>query len=114
MANSRMKDYYDLWILARKYAFEGKQLAEALKATFARRQTAIPEAVPVGLTIEFSTDKVKKAQWQAFLTKCGLASDRPSLEDVNNMLCEFLLPPLEAGRVGSQETRGWIPDFGWT
>lgn len=45
-ANSRMKDFYDIWSLSRQHAFEGDRLARAVAATFARRNTAIPAEVP--------------------------------------------------------------------
>ena len=39
--NSRMKDYFDLWVLSRMYAFEGATLVRAIQATFARRGVSI-------------------------------------------------------------------------
>ena len=46
LANSRMKDFYDVWVLIRSYKFEGDALARAIKATFDRRKTEIPTALP--------------------------------------------------------------------
>ena len=67
MVNSRMKDYYDLEEMARSFAFQGALLAEALRATFASRQTALPAEVPGGLTDAFAEDATKRAQWEGFL-----------------------------------------------
>ncbi len=52
MANTRMKDCYDVWFLAARFAFNGASLASAVKATFARRRTALPEDTPAALTTQ--------------------------------------------------------------
>ena len=49
IANSRMKDFYDLWILARQFEFQGPMLCSAIRATFERRRTAIPSEAAAGL-----------------------------------------------------------------
>lgn len=46
LANSRLKDYYDIWILSRNHAFDGERLSRAIAATFERRRTAIPQELP--------------------------------------------------------------------
>ncbi len=66
MRNSRMKDFFDLWVIAKTFAFDGAVLAGAVAATFARRQTPFPEAAPIGLSDEFARDPGKQAQWRAF------------------------------------------------
>jgi hypothetical protein len=55
LANTRMKDFYDIWMLSRNYDFDGERLSRAIAATFERRGTAIPEEVPDALTSTFST-----------------------------------------------------------
>ena len=72
MANSRMKDYYDLWILSQAPEIDRSRLAGAISATFARRRTVIPDAVPDGLTPEFAEDAVKRQQWEAFKRDLGI------------------------------------------
>lgn len=69
MANSRMKDYFDLWVLLRTGELNPKQLRSAIEATFARRGTALPAATPVGLDRAFAQDQAKNAQWAAFLKR---------------------------------------------
>ena len=114
MANSRMKDFYDLWTLARNHEYDGRSLSEALRATFARRRTAIPEDMPIGLSEEFGADGVKRVQWQAFMRKSGLAADRPELAAVIEVMREFLLPPMEAARDGRLLSSRWYPKHGWS
>jgi predicted nucleotidyltransferase component of viral defense system len=65
-ANSRMKDYYDVWMLMSAFEIEPERLRRAIVATFARRSTAIPVAVPEGLSDAFATDPGKRRQWDAF------------------------------------------------
>lgn len=94
MANSRMKDYFDLWILAQFSEFEGAVLSEAIRATFSRRRTPVPDELPTGLTDEFTLDPGKQTQWQAFLRKNSL---QPlPLDEIVPSLRSFLLPPLRA------------------
>lgn len=69
MANSRMKDYFDLWVLLRAGDLDPKQLRSAIEATFARRGTALPTTTPVGLDRTFAQDQAKNAQWTAFLKR---------------------------------------------
>ena len=86
MANSRMKDYFDLSVLLGEFMIDDEVLASAINRTFERRQTALPREVPIGLSEEFSRDKSKTAQWKAFLSKNKLAM--PPLEIIVAALCE--------------------------
>jgi len=69
IANSRMKDFYDLWTLACQFEFDGPTVCKAIEATFRRRQTDLPTSTPLALTTEFSQDRNKATQWHAFLRK---------------------------------------------
>lgn len=112
MANSRMKDFFDLWVLAENFEFDGGQLARAIQATFERRRTSIPMASPTALTPEFHDDDSKRTQWRAFLSRGGL-TDVPPLAELISQLRIFLMPPSES--IGSSATfRGrWIPPGPW-
>lgn len=87
-ANSRMKDFFDIWLLSRNYQFEGNALARAIAATFARRKTAIPAATP--FTREFAEDTAKHRQWLAFAQ--SIEAKVPSLAEVIRELEAFLAP----------------------
>ena len=65
-ANSRMKDYYDVWMLTSVFEIDPERLRRAIVATFARRSTVIPTAVPDGLSEAFAADAAKQRQWDAF------------------------------------------------
>lgn len=98
IANSRMKDYFDLLALMREQAMETATLAVAIRATFQRRGTAPPEGVPFGLTDAFATDAQKQSQWAAFLRRNRLAA--PALAAVVAELRAFFiaLDPWAGGR----------------
>ncbi len=96
LANSRMKDYYDLLALARENAMDETSLAQAIAATFARRDTPLPASLPVGLTGAFAHDPMKQTQWQAFLRKNRLAA--PDLGEVIAELAVFSQTPLTRAR----------------
>lgn len=61
LANSRMKDFYDLVIMSRIFPFAGETLVEAVRATFTRRGSTIPNGQPIGLSDEFATNREKQA-----------------------------------------------------
>jgi Nucleotidyl transferase AbiEii toxin, Type IV TA system len=100
VANSRMKDYFDVRALAREGAIESEQLAHALGATFIRRGTPLPEALPFGLSDEFARDPAKIAQWRAFLGRNRL--DAPSLAEVVAEVRNFVEEPLRVARGGDK------------
>lgn len=113
MANSRMKDFYDLWIMGRTFPFEGEILAKAIEATFTRRKTALPEAMPLALTAEFSEDPGKQTQWRAFVKRNQLAPADLSLPMVIPEIWEFLRPPMNAAARGEDFNFKWPPGGPW-
>ena len=111
MLNSRMKDYFDLWILAKHSDFDGQILSRAVAATFDRRRTAIPAGVPIGLSDEFINDAQKGKQWQAFLRKNAL--EPIPLATVVGDLRDFLMPVLAAIVVDGSHDYSWRAGAGW-
>ena len=74
IANTRMKDYFDLWVLLTEGALESTELRHAVAATFARRQLAVQDTIPSGLSDAFAQDAGKRAQWAAFLNRNRLGA----------------------------------------
>jgi hypothetical protein len=107
-ANSRMKDFFDLAVIARRTELDGTTLAAAIAATFTRRQTTLPTERPLALTKQFSEDTAKLRQWQAFLNKNRI--DAASLGDTVAVLDDLLWPPTEVAAAGSQATATWRPE----
>lgn len=95
-ANSRMKDFYDIWSLSRLHTFEGDRLARAIAATFIRRNTPIPTELPDALTAAFAQDVSKQRQWSAFLD--GIEVAAVPLADITSAIRDFIMPHVAAAR----------------
>jgi hypothetical protein len=113
MANTRMKDFYDLATLARDFDSDGDLLARAIQATFDRRKTQIPEGLPVALTAAFSEDPTKKTQWSGFVRKAGVRGAGTLAETVR-AVSVFVEPPLKDARSGSFTASRWRAPGPWT
>jgi Nucleotidyl transferase AbiEii toxin, Type IV TA system len=113
MVNTRMKDFYDLWILAREFEFSGPALCKDIEATFHRRQTEIPPVVPLALTQEFFDDPQKRTQWQAFVKKSSLEHHGAELDGVIAEMRKFLLPPVKAIRTSEPFKMSWPKNGPW-
>ena len=96
-ANSRMRDFFDIFALAKHQEF-GNDLVQAVRATFQRRGTAIPGELPVALTASFSALPAKREQWRGFLSKNRLVSAPADLSEVVAFLGGFLEPVIRAAR----------------
>ena len=107
-ANSRMKDFYDLAVIARRTELDGATLTAAISATFSRRQTPLPTEHPLALTSQFSEDSAKLRQWQAFLNKNRITAG--SLAETVALLNLLLWPRTEAAAANIQTTATWHPE----
>src|SRR5690606_10444939 len=97
--NSRMKDFYDVWLLASQFAFDGAVLAKAIAATFEHRETAI-DIAPIALTPDFTEQASTLAQWTAFRKTLPTTESPSKLAEVVAFLSEFLLPIARACETG--------------
>lgn len=113
ISNSRAKDYFDLWVFTESFAFDGEILKDAIQATFTRQRTTLPENIPVGLSTSYGNHSEKLMQWRAFLRRGKLRAATVPLPDVVTRLHAFLMPPLNALRVGESFTSQWLPQRGW-
>jgi hypothetical protein len=98
VANSRMKDFYDVWLISRIFDLDGEILANAVRNTFQRRDTPIPGVTPLALTEEFSDDSRKQIQWNAFLRNSKPDRAEADLGKLIADLAEFFVPILKAVR----------------
>lgn len=122
LANSRMKDFYDLQWLCRHKSFDSETLRGAIRATFRCRGTDLPRETPIAFTSAFAEDAAKQTQWCAFLQKNRLTDD--PLTSVVTRLSGFLLPVLLPSPDGISMAAGvdwlidpppkrWEPGIGW-
>lgn len=110
LANSRLKDYYDLWRLASTRDFEALIQAQAIRAAFERRQTTIPDGLPAGLSDAYA--ERWGTQWLGVTSRLGV-EDPPSLAVVLDLLRKFLLPLFESLASGKEPKHTWTPSDGW-
>ena len=91
--NSRMKDFYDIWLLSRQFEFDRETLAEAIRLTFNQRGTALPQAIEA-----FSPDfaAAKQVQWAAFRKRLGQEHIPTSFGEVVGGVEAFLEPARKA------------------
>ncbi|MCQ2394296.1 MAG: nucleotidyl transferase AbiEii/AbiGii toxin family protein [Kiritimatiellae bacterium] len=110
LLNSRLKDYYDIWLLTERFDFEAELLKTAIRRTFERRETPVPSALPESLSEDFFGNPLKVSQWNAFLRKLGDAPRPDSLGAATMRIADFLKPVISAsdslaGRWSASERR---------
>lgn len=110
LLNSRLKDYYDIWLLTERFDFEAELLKTAIRRTFERRETSLPSMLPESLSADFFGNPLKVSQWNAFLRKLGDAPQPDSLGAATMRIADFLKPVISApdslvGRWSASERR---------
>jgi len=105
IANSRMKDFFDLYVLASRREFDLELLAKGVSRTFQRRATIIPEET-FALSEDFYTDRQKQTQWRAFLRKTSAGAPQ-DFSVVGSLLRKFLIPAMKMARGETITLRGW-------
>ena len=108
LANTRMKDFYDLWLISYSFAFDGGALSAAIRRTFERRRSEVPVDVPSGLSDAFAS--AKNRQWRAFLSRERLSAAPGNFGSVVEKLRDFVLTPLVQAEAGSY---AWRPGGPW-
>ncbi len=108
IANSRLKDFYDLWLIAQTFEFRQSVLFEAVRRTFERRGTALPLDTPTGLTDDFAATWA--VQWRAFLGRERMAAAPDVFSAIITDLRAFLTPLV----VAPKTERVWPPGGPWS
>ena len=109
-----MKDFYDLEVLSRTFAFEGKTLAQAIQNTLQKRGTDLPMAgLAVAFTSEFYDDVNKKRQWTAFCAKNKSYVEKAEFKAVMEDIRNFLALPVRTVQEGHSFTKMWKPGGPW-
>ena len=110
LLTSRMKDFYDLYIISRTFTLGYEDVLKAVRQTFARRKTALPTETPVVFTEQVSRDSVKQTQWKAFVRKLRNEHSRLELSEVIDRISEFTKA---LWRPEPDHPHVWDPDSGW-
>ncbi len=116
LANSRMKDYHDIWMLSRTLEFDGQDLADAIRATFQRRDTALPSETPAELKPEYTLQPETSRMWDTYRKRFSVsASDLPEdLQDVADAIAAFVMPAVIAAAHDFDFDQAWTLATGWT
>ena len=112
MANSRMKDFYDVAVLARSFTFDGDLLSRAIRTTFERRKTPLPTTTPVALTAAFAEDPSKATQWSGFVRKAGITGGKTLAETIAAVRA-FVEAPLLAAAGAGPVPKSWQGGKAW-
>lgn len=107
--NSRMKDFYDIWLLSRQHKFRLENLKGAVGRTFAKRGTEVPETIAFSAAFMDS----KQAQWQAFRKRLGQDYVPLAFSEVVEAVVEFLSPVM-AGKAVDTQREIWCPPGPWS
>ena len=115
LANSRMKDYHDIWMLSRTLEFDGQDLAYAMRATFQRRDTELPAETPAELTREYTGQPETSRMWDTYRRGFSAATgDLPEhLQEVADAIAMFVMPAAVAATSGAVFGKTWTPTSGW-
>lgn len=110
-ANSRMKDFYDLYALPRLFPFDGQTLTRAIAATFERRRRPLPASLPIRPA--FFDQDARAGQWRAYLDRARLETAPRDFVAAGEAIREFLGQPYDALVAGIEFRGSWLPGGSW-
>lgn len=110
--NSRMKDFYDIWLLSKTTSFDGNVLSNAVLGTFETRGTSVPND-PSELLQTIAAEAGKQEQWRAFLERSEITNTHLKFGDVVDDLNKFLEPPFRVLLSGEHFTDIWEAGGPW-
>jgi len=111
--NSRMKDFYDIAVLADLFSFIGRDLQKAIRTALDKETLANLPGLPVAFTDDFTQSADKNIQWAAFLRRIGKNPQNPPFEQVVEKNRNFLLPILQSLKAGREFYSVWPPGGPW-
>ena len=104
LANSRYKDFYDIYVLSDRYNFDGKELTNAIKETFNHRGTSFDDIV--AFEDGFADDETRLMRWTSFVKK-KKALIKLDFEETVQLLKILLFPIVDAIKKNELFERTW-------
>jgi hypothetical protein len=101
--NSRMKDFYDIWILSHNFNFDIQKLSEAVKRTFEHRKTELDIDI-IAFSKEFPD--LKQIQWKAFRNKIKQDDIPESFNKIIANIKQFIIPVVNS----TKQDLKWVPE----
>jgi len=111
--NSRMKDFYDIWLLMRNFNFNGEKLKKAVKNTFEYRKTSLPKSKPLFDEEIYDKESDRQVLWKAFLNKNDIKNTPRKLQDVAEQIETFLIQPVNSILKSERFEQKWISPGPW-
>ena len=108
--NSRMKDFYDIWMLSRHFSFVGTTLAEAIRLTFEKRGTTVPPEIEI---LRESFLESKQIQWMAFRKKLKQEYLPEEFKEIAIAIYEFLTPIVTSISSNQTSPKNWTAPGPW-
>jgi hypothetical protein len=113
LLNSRMKDFYDIWLMMRQFNFDGLKLVKALKGTFEHRKTSLPEHKPLFAEEIYDEKSDRQTLWKAFLKKGDIEYVPEKLHTIATEIEQFIIKPLDAIQRKQEFSKKWKSDGPW-
>lgn len=111
--NSRMKDFFDIWLMMRQFEFKGMPLVQAIKKTFNHRKTDIPKNKPLFADEIYDEKSDRQTLWNAFLKKGDIQHAPKTLSATAKEIEKFLIEPILAINSNVKFEKKWKPTKGW-
>ena len=111
--NSRMKDFYDVWVLQSQFTFDGVTLSEAIKATFARRRTGVAPSSCVAFQASFYASEDPLTRWRLYVQRGSFERVPPTFAQVGEAIEAFLRPVVESIARNEEFDLNWSPGGPW-
>ena len=111
--NSRMKDFYDIWLMMRQFEFKGTHLIQAIKKTFNHRKTDIPKDKPLFADEIYDEKSDRQTLWSAFLKKGDIQHAPKTLSATAKEIENFLIEPILAINSNAKFEKTWCLINGW-
>jgi hypothetical protein len=112
-SNSRMKDFYDVAVLADRFAFNGTELQKAVERALKKSVRAALSELPSAFSDQFATDNKKNVQWRAFLRRIGKRHEDLPFPQIISKISTFLLPVIQLILSGREFRDVWEPGGPW-
>ncbi len=113
LLNSRMKDFYDIWLMMRQFEFKGANIASAIRETFNNRKTEIPNKKPLFADEIYDEKSDRQTLWSAFLKKGDIQHAPETLSATAKEIENFLIEPIMALNENGNCDKTWKSPRGW-
>jgi len=110
--NTRMNDFYDIWVISNEFQIDGSSLLEAVSTTFKTRGTRFEVKLSTLFSEEFIDSK--SDLWKAFLAGIGKEENASTnFESILVRIVEFIQPIMDVLTNDSKLDKKWDPKKGW-